>query len=137
MGCRVHVVSKQREYGDSEAFNYACDKFSELLEKLGCTLSSDTLDRSSFIEVPVSEYKRAIKIMERIIDTDSNKLKDEIDLSELKSDDFDPDTIDLQVIVAYIKELGYYNDPYRLLMVMIDFYNERDMNSNYIQFEAW
>jgi hypothetical protein len=137
MGCRVHVVSKQREYGVTEAFNYAYDKFSELLEELGCTLSSDTLYYSSFIEAPVSEYKRAIKILERIIDTDSNELKDEIDLSELKSDDFDPDTIDLQVIVTYIKELGYYNDPYRLLMVMIDFYNERDMNSNYIQFEAW
>lgn len=138
MGNRVHVVKKQREYGNSGAFNYAYEEFKTLLSDLGCNVCEQD-EYSSDFEMEVDDYSRAMKILQRIKDNpdmDPNN----IDFSDFKSSDdtpewsaFDPDDYDFNYVLSDIEKLeGYSIDD--ILDIMQTFYDERDKNSKWIQF---
>lgn len=138
MGNRVHVVKKQREYGNSCAFNWADEEFKTLLRDLGCNVCEQD-EYSSDFEMEVDDYSRAMKILQRIKDNpdmDPNN----IDFSDFKSSDdtpewsaFDPDDYDFNYVLSDIEKLeGYSIDD--ILDIMQTFYDERDKNSKWIQF---
>ena len=67
MGNRVHVVKKQREYGSTDAFNWAFEEFKYLLTSLGCNVCEQD-DYSSDFEMTCDEYERAMTILTRIVE---------------------------------------------------------------------
>ena len=142
MGNRVHVVKKQREYGKSEAFNWAFDEFNDLLSSLGCNVC--TLDGySPDIEIFCDEYERAMTILTRIIEAkkkDKNMDLNDIDFSDLASPEdtpdwekFDPDSYDFNDVIDKAKKLQDYSME-KILEIMQTFWEERDKNSSWIQF---
>ena len=142
MGNRVHVVKKQREYGSTDAFNWAFEEFKYLLTSLGCNVCEQD-DYSSDFEMTCDEYERAMTILKRIIDAHKND-KDmdlnDIDFSDLASsedtsdwDYFNPDDYDFNHVIECAEKLeGYSID--EILEIMKIFWEERDKNSSYIQF---
>lgn len=133
MGCRVHVVKKQREYGNSEAFNWKYSEFYSMLSNLGCNVySPDDMGESNFAEMQVSEYRAALNILESLRD---GKEIDDADLTALNmsAEDFNADIKDN--VMQYIESLGY--ELKDLCVVMEQFYEQRDQNSDWIQFEAF
>jgi hypothetical protein len=147
MGNRVHVVKKQRKYGDTEAFNWNYQEFKDLLSNLGCNVcEQDEEGCSSEFEMTCDDYKRAMEILKRIIaalkknkDVDLNTL----DFSDLASSDddpdwcsFDPDNYDWNDVKDSVDKLeGYSID--EILKIMRSFWSERDKKSDWIQFSAW
>ena len=142
MGKRVHVVKKQREYGKSEAFNWAFEEFKDLLSSLGCYVCEQD-EYSSDFELSCNDYERAMTIFTRIIEAQKkNKDMDlnDIDFSDLASPEdtsdwekFDPDKYDFNDVIDNAKSLeGYSMD--EILEIMQDFWEERDKNSSWIQF---
>ena len=142
MGNRVHVVKKQREYGNSEAFNWDFEEFKDLLSSLGCNVY-EQCEYSSDFETPCEEYERAMTILKRIIDAHKND-KDmdlnDIDFSDLASPEytpdcekFDPDKYDFNVVIYNAERLKEYSLD-EILKIMYTFWKERDKNSSYIQF---
>lgn len=142
MGNRVHVVKKQREYGKSEAFNWAFEEFKDLLSSLGCNVCEQD-DYSSDFEMSCEEYERAMTILTRIIEAkkkDENMDLNDIDFSDLVSpedvsdwDKFDPDKCDFNDVIDNAKNLQGYTME-EILDVMQTFWEERDKNSSWIQF---
>ena len=142
MGNRVHVVKKQREYGNSEAFNWAFEEFKDLLISLGCNVCEQ--DKYSFgFETPCEEYERAMTILTRIIDAqkkDKDMDLNNIDFSDLASPEdtpdwysFDPNNYDFNYVIKCVEKLeGYSMD--EILEIMQTFWEERDKNSSWIQF---
>ena len=142
MGNRVHVVKKQREYGNSEAFNWAFEEFKDLLISLGCNVCEQ--DEYSFdFETPCEEYERAITILTRIIEAqkkDKDMDLNNIDFSDLASPEdtpdwysFDPNDYDFNYVIKCAEKLeGYSID--EILEIMQIFWDERDKNSSWIQF---
>ena len=142
MGKRVHVVKKQREYGKSEAFNWAFEEFKDLLSSLGCYVCEQD-EYSSDFELSCNDYERAMTIFTRIIEAykkDKDIDLNDIDFSDLASPEdtpdwekFDPDKYDFNDVIDYAKSLeGYSMD--EILEIMRDFWEERDKNSSWIQF---
>ena len=142
MGNRVHVVKKQREYGKSEAFNWAFEEFKDLLSSLGCNVCEQD-EYSSDFEMTCEDYERAMNILTRIIEAkkkDNNMDLNDIDFSDLASpedtpewENFDPDNYDFNEVIDNAKRLeGYSMD--EILKIMQTFYDERDKTSSWIQF---
>ena len=142
MGNRVHVVKKQREYGNSEAFNWAFEEFKDLLSSLGCDVCEQD-EYSSDFEMPCDEYERAMTILTRIIEAkkkDKNMDLNDIDFSDLASPEdtpdwekFDPDNYDFNDVIDNAEKLnGYSLD--EILKIMQTFWKERDKKSSWIQF---
>ena len=142
MGNRVHVVKKQREYGNSEAFNWAFEEFKDLLISLGCNVCEQD-EYSSDFETPCEEYERAMTILTRIIEAqkkDKDMDLNNIDFSDLASPEdtpglysFDPNNYDFNYVIECIEKLeGYSMD--EILEIMQTFWDERDKNSSWIQF---
>ena len=142
MGNRVHVVKKQREYGKSEAFNWAFEEFKDLLSSLGCNVCEQD-EYSSDCEMSCEDYERAITIFTRIIEAkkkDKDMDLNDIDFSDLASQEdtpeweyFDPDNYDFNEVIDNAKRLeGYSMD--EILKIMQTFYDERDKTSSWIQF---
>ena len=142
MGNRVHVVKKQREYGNSKAFYWAFEEFKDLLISLGCNVCEQ--DEYSFdFEMPCEEYERAMTILTRIIEAqkkDKDMDLNNIDFSDLASPEdtpdwysFDPNNYDFNYVIECVEKLeGYSMD--EILEIMQTFWEERDKNSSWIQF---
>lgn len=145
MGNRVHVVKKQREYGNSEAFNWAFEEFKELLSSLGCNVCEQD-EYSSDFEMSCEDYERAMTIFARIIEAhkkDKDMDLNDIDFSDLASPEdtpdlykFDPDNYDFNDVIYNAESLeGYSMDD--ILKIMQTFWEERDKNSSWIQFSSF
>lgn len=142
MGNRVHVVKKQREYGSSEAFNWAFEEFKDLLRDLGCNVCEQD-EYSPDFEMSCEEYERGIEILKRIkdaLDQDEDFDLNCLNFSDLASGDdepdwcsFDPDNYDWNDVKYDVKKLNDYSIG-EILKIMQDFWEERDKNSSWIQF---
>jgi hypothetical protein len=142
MGNRVHVVKKQREYGNSEAFNWAFEEFKDLLRDLGCNVCEQD-EYSSDFEMSCDDYERGMEILKRIIKAlkkDKEIDLNDIDFSDLKSDDdepdwcsFDPDNYDFNDVKDSVDKLNGYSME-EILKIMQTFWKERDKKSSWIQF---
>lgn len=145
MGNRVHVVKKQREYGNSEAFNWAFEEFKDLLSSLGCDVC-DTDDYSSDFEMSCEDYERAMTILKRIIKAkkkDKDMDLNDIDFSDLASPEdtpdwekFDPDNHDFNDVIDNAEKLNGYSLE-EILKIMQTFWKERDKKSSWIQFSSF
>jgi hypothetical protein len=142
MGNRVHVVKKQREYGDSEAFNWAFKEFKDLLSSLGCDVCEQD-EYSSDFEMSCEDYERAMTILKRIIKAqkkDKDMDLNDIDFSDLASPEdtpdwekFDPDNYDFNDVIDNAEKLNGYSLE-EILKIMQTFWKERDKKSSWIQF---
>ena len=142
MGNRVHVVKKQREYGNSEAFNWAFEEFKDLLSSLGCNVCEQD-DYSSDFEMSCEDYERAMTILKRIIKAqkkDNDMDLNDIDFSDLASPEdtpdwekFDPDNYDFNDVIDNAEKLNGYSLE-EILKIMQTFWKERDKKSSWIQF---
>jgi hypothetical protein len=145
MGCRIHVVKRQREYGETSSFNYGMEEFVNLLSNLGCDVSQAEGDYY-FCEAEVEKFKRAIKVFEsyikHIVDGDNNK---KAFLSSLKKLNIAEEDVwyneedffeSMTYILTYLEKEDNY-DPKYLLGVLKDYLKERDKKSNWIQFEMY
>lgn len=134
MGCRVHVVKKQREYGNTEAFNWNYSEFYSMLTSLGCNVCScDEDSYGHFAEMTTEDYRAALNILESLRDGKEPR-EDDLDTLDIESvDDFNEDH--KSDVMEYIKTLGYGLE--YLCEIMELFYEQRDQNSDWIQFEAW
>lgn len=125
MGQRVHVIKKRAEYGNTEAFNWAHDKFENLLFSLACDVCKQE-EYSTEFELLVGDYERAVEILKKI--KEGKEKNTEIVLD---------DDVELEAIEETIKDLGYEDKIGSLIEIMENFYNERDKASSWIQFSAW
>lgn len=142
MGKRVHVVKKQREYGKSEAFNWAFEEFKNLLSSLGCNVCEQD-EYSSDFEMSCEDYERAMTILKRIIEAqkkDKDMDLNDIDFSDLASPEdtsewerFDPANYDFNYVIKIAASLNGYSME-EILKIMQTFWEERDKNSSWIQF---
>ena len=142
MGNRVHVVKKQREYGNSEAFNWAFEEFKDLLRDLGCNVCEQD-EYSQDFEMSCDEYKRGMEILKRIIKAlkkDKDMDLNDIDFSDLASPEdtpdwekFDPDNYDFNDVIDNAEKLNGYSLE-EILKIMQTFWKERDKKSSWIQF---
>ena len=57
MGCRVHVVKRQPEYG-SCGFNWKSEEFKSFLDDMGCETTGESYDDD--FECDVDLYKKAV-----------------------------------------------------------------------------
>ena len=143
MGKLVHVVKKQREYGNSEAFNWAFEEFKDLLSSLGCNVCEQD-EYSSDFEMSCEDYQRAMTILTRIIEAKKKDMDlNDIDLSDLASPEdtpdwekFDPDDYDLNDVIDNAERLEGYSME-EILKIMQTFWEERDKNSSWIQFASF
>lgn len=134
MGCRVHVVKKQRDYGSSEAFNYKIDEFSTLLSRLGCEICAQD-DCYNFFEVDVEEYKRAIEVLKLFIKSSGDKEFDMLTRKKYPRKTY-LEIAEYEDIEDAIERLEDYKAE-DVLAVMQAFYRERDKKSGWVQFEMW
>lgn len=145
MGNRVHVVKKQREYGNSEAFNWAFEEFKDLLSSLGCNVCEQD-EYSSDFEMTCEDYKRAMIILTRIIEAikkDKDIDLNTLDFSDLASPEdtpdwasFDPDDYDFNDVKDDVEKLDGYSME-EILSIMQGFWDERDKKSSWIQFSSF
>ena len=145
MGNRVHVVKKQREYGNSEAFNWAFEEFKDLLSSLGCNVGEQD-EYSSDFEMSCEDYERAMTILKRIIKAqkkDKDMDLNDIDFSDLASPEdtpdwekFDPDNYDFNDVIDNAEKLNGYSLE-EILKIMQTFWKERDKKSSWIQFSSF
>lgn len=136
MGCNVHVIKRQRDYGKSEAFNYGADSFKSMLSNLGCYVcAQDGCD--NFFELPIEEYNRALDVLKNIAkhgSVDWEKLNKKYPIEDEYHDTFE-ELCDIDAVLKYIDELGY--DVPKMIEIMELFKAQRDKKSNWIQFEQW
>jgi len=136
MGKRVHVVSKQPEYGATEAFNWANEEFKDLLRNCGAYVCDE--EYSDEFELPVGDYERSLTILKRM--KENPDLTDD-DLADLKvetedeQNNFDPDDIIIYGIKESIEKLDCTIE--ELIEILENFYEERDKDSDWIKFSAW
>lgn len=136
MGCRVHVIKRQREYGNSEAFNYGIDDFKSVLENLGCDVC-DQDGCETFFELPIADYNRALDVLKSIAkhgSVDWEKLNKKYPIEDEYHDTFE-ELCDVDYALKHIKVLGY--DVPKMIEAMENFKYQRDKKSDWIQFEAW
>ena len=145
MGNRVHVVKTQREYGDTQAFNWAFEEFKDLLSSLGCNVCEQD-EYSSDFEMTCEDYERAMTILTRIIEAkkkDKDMDLNDIDFSDLASpedtsewESFDPDNYDFNDVIDNAERLNGYSME-EILEIMQDFWKERDKDSSWIEFSSF
>lgn len=145
MGCRIHVVKRQRKYGETRALNYGMENFSHLLRVLGCDVSQGEEDYN-FCETSVEDYKRAVLVFEKyvkhIVEGDKNKGAFISSLHKLKSTKevlalYDDEEFFDDMLTA-LDEFGVDDyTPQYLLNVMKNYLEERDKKSSWIQFEMF
>lgn len=128
MGKKLHVVKKQREYGVQGYFNWEYGKFMDILSGLGCYVAQED-ENYDFFEIPLKDYENAMSILKQWKD---NK---EISIEEMEPYYGEQVYFDLDSVKTKMDAIKLDLDP--LLKIMEDFYEERDKDSNWIQFEAW
>lgn len=133
MGNRVHVIKKRALYGETEAFNWQSQDFRSLLNMISPTCVSGE-EFSDDFELPVEDYKQALKLMGRVVRYQKHPDNDKFG--------------DFQKLTAMLDELGEnYGDlcdsldnlggAEYVLTVMAGFYSERDRASDWVGFSAW
>ena len=136
MGCRVHVIKRQRDYGKSEAFNYGIEDFKDVLSNLGCDVcTQDGCD--NFFEVTFDEYNRALDVLKNIEKYGSvnwEKLNKKYPIENKYYDKFE-DLCDVDDALESIEALGC--DVPNMIEIMELFKSQRDKKSDWIQFEMW
>ena len=118
MGKRLHVVSRQEEYGNTEAFNWAWNDFKELLTALGCQVY-ESEEYSDRFEVEVSEYEEAMEKFDKFLN--SGGLDDEM----------------IEEIEQCVLIMNEQKSCQWILDDMKAFYDERDKNEVYMTFVAF
>ena len=131
MGCRVHVVSRQAEYG-SCGFNWKDDQFRSLLDDLGCNTSGE--EYSSNFDCWVPDYQRAVKAVAIFVKKKNNpKLEAELDkmLEEFG--------IDRETLADDIESAGdsTVDKGKEVLDTMVRMLVTRDKTSDYIEFVSF
>lgn len=120
MGKRVHVASKYEvEYGNTECFNYADDKFIGVLNALGGSVNgfgTDDEATAGGFECPADDYFDALE-----------NLKVYISNPTLFQESED--------IRKHLEELGMTAE--KLLKVMQAYYDEADKRDGYLHFASW
>lgn len=139
MGKYVHVVKKQPEYGNTEAFNWAQEEFKDILRSLGCNVEEQDNVYDEF-EVDVKQYERVIEIVSRMIKTPNIKaleLSDLFDEDEVydDEDEFSLELLNLEEVRNMIE--GISGCMKNFLKTIKAFYRERDKKSEWIRFSAW
>ena len=132
MGCRVHVVSRQAEYG-SCGFNWKADGFRRLLDNLGCNTSGKEDDSEFDCWLP--DYKRAVKAVAIFVKNKQNpKLEAELDdiLNEAGSD---REMLDARITEAADSDTNA--DGKYVLDTMMSMLVTRDKTSDYIEFVSF
>ena len=134
MGCRVHVVSKQVQYGSTAAFNWQMEDFKILLCSCGAIV--DDIGEDGF-ELNLNVYKAIITILKRL---SKNPNLDTLDLVDLRIETdfgtlFDPERINFEDVKDDIEKLECSID--ELISILKNFYKERDKKSKWIQFSAF
>ena len=124
MGKRLHVVKRQAQYGDTEAFNWSFEEFHKLMELFSEEVSGDEYDDDW--EMPVEDYKKAMDFIKKL-----EKTKDPVKERKLVEDA----DIDYDDLMSYINTLQSKEG--ELLSNMQAFYRERDKHSSWIAFSAW
>ena len=136
MGKRVHVVSKQAEYGATKAFNWANEEFKDLLHNCGATVYCE--ECSDEFELSVGDYERSLTILKRMKENPDLTNDDLADLkveTEDGQNNFDPDLIDIEDINVSILKLDCTIE--ELIEILESFYEERDKNSDWVEFSAF
>jgi len=129
MGCRVHVVARQAEYG-SCGFNWHSEGFRRLLDNLGCSTSGK--DDDSEFECGLPAYKRAVKAVAIFVKKKQNpKLEAELDsiLEEVGAY--------RELLADCIEEASDRDggtDGTDVLETMVNMLVTRDKTSDYIEF---
>jgi hypothetical protein len=127
MGCRVHVIKKHAEYGDSEAFNWNAHEFHALLDVLGCDVCGE--EYADDFECTVESYKDAVKVVAVLKKGDEARADQLLDkISEERS------TGDLSDVKGQLEKCGGID---YVLDAMVSFLVERDKDSNWISFCAF
>jgi len=134
MGCRVHVIKKQREYGNSEAFNYKIEEFSDLLSELGCEVCAQD-DCSDFFEVSCEHYKNAIKVLKLFKKNTTEETFEKACEKAFNNKDYT--NIGLREDIEDCIETLCVESVDEMIDIMETFYRERDKKSAWIQFEMW
>ena len=136
MGCRVHVVKRQRDYGNSSLFNYGIDDFKCVLSNLGCNVCEQD-GCYNFFELPIADYNRALDVLKNIAkhgSVDWEKLNKKYPIEDKYHNTFD-ELCDVDCALKHIKVLGY--DVPKMIEIMGYFKAQRDKKSDWIQFEQW
>ena len=124
MGKRLHVVKKQVQYGNNEAFNWCFQDFHRLMCLFSNEVSGEGYDDDW--DMPVEDYKKAMDFIKKLGKTEGcNKRKE---LAENANIDYDE-------LMSYIHALQSKEG--ELLSDMQAFYRQRDKHSYYIAFSAW
>lgn len=127
MGCRVHVIKKHAEYGNSEAFNWNASGFHTLLDVLGCEVCGE--EYADDFECTVESYKDAVKVVAVLKKGDEARADQLLDkISEERS------TGDLSDVKVHLEECGGID---YVLDAMVAFLVERDKESDWISFSAF
>ena len=138
MGKRVHVISKQVEYGSTGVFSWKNEEFKDLLRNCGAEVC-ESGECSDDFELLLKDYERAQTILKRMKENPDLTNDDLVDLNEVNEDGievFDVEwKIDIDGIKKAIKNIGYDMD--ELIECLDAFYNERDKNGDWIQFAAF
>lgn len=120
MGKRVHVAKRYEvEYGSTEAFNWAQDKFVGVLNALGCSAyeyGSEDDNTAGGFEVPADDYKDAVENLAVYI-SDPTLLDESDDIREC------------------LEKLGMTAD--ELLKTMKDYQQEADTRDGYLHFMSY
>lgn len=123
MGKRLHVVSKQREYGKSEGFNWKFEEFKDFLEDLGADVCA-VEDCAEEFECDEYSYK---EILDTLKDYKENGMTDKV--KEFFNEKYKE--------TKFINDLDNLGGLDELIDIMQRFYDERDKNSEWIQFVAF
>lgn len=134
MGYRAHVVKRQEEYADIEAFNWKTQEFKGILSVLGCNISGEEpYDR---MELTKQDLKDALKIVKAYIRDGS---VDEKSISKLKIDQEKIENLDIDQINEELDSieatLGYTAEEF--LETMGVFLKESDKKSEWVVFVWW
>ena len=123
MGKRLHVVSKQREYGKSEGFNWKFEEFKDFLEDLGADVCA-VEDCTDEFECDEYSYKKILDILK---DYKENGMTDKV--KEFFNEKYKE--------TKFINDLDNLGGLDEVVDIMQRFYDERDKNSEWIQFVAF
>lgn len=123
MGKRLHVVSKKREYGKSEGFNWKFEEFKNFLDDLGADICGAD-DWGDEFECDEYSYK---KILDTLKDYKENGMTDKV--KEFFNEKYEE--------TKFINDLDNLGGLDELIDIMQRFYDERDKNSEWIQFVAY
>ena len=131
MGCRVHVVARQAEYG-SCGFNWKDDQFRTLLDDLGCNTSGR--EDSTEFDCWLPDYKQAVKAVAIFVNKKNNpKLEAELD-QILEENGITREDLSDDIECAGDSSIDRGRE---VLTTMVSMLVTRDKTSDYIEFASF